>query len=233
MLNAVTLKLVSVADQITAAVTCWSTPKRNSGLAYSSQEQARADRDPDNRQQLKRNNSTPPALVPVRLKVNGSSYDLLLDPRVTLLNCLREHLHLTGTKLGCNQGACGACTVLLDGERMNSCLALAVQCDGSEITTIEGLAAGALGQTAQAAFVRHEAVQCGYCTPGQLCSTIAMLAETASATPSAATKDLTSPTMPLSDEEIKERMAGNLCRCGAYNGITAAIRELAQRKFAL
>ena len=171
-------------------------------------------------------------VLSVRLRVNGSSYDLALDPRVTLLNCLREHLHLTGTKTGCNQGACGACTVLLDGERINACLALAVQCEGSEITTIEGLRADALGRAAQAAFVRHEALQCGYCTPGQLCSTVAMLAEIASGAPSAATENLTKPTISLSDQEIKERMAGNLCRCGAYNGITAAIRELDRRKLA-
>jgi xanthine dehydrogenase YagT iron-sulfur-binding subunit len=167
--------------------------------------------------------------VPLRFRVNGSIYDIALDPRISLLDCLREHLHLTGTKLGCNQGACGACTVLLDGERINACLVLAVQCDGREITTIEGLGGHALGRAAQAAFVRHEAIQCGYCTPGQLCSAIAMLAEMASATPSAATEDLIAAAVLLSDEEIKERMAGNLCRCGAYNGITAAIRELAPR----
>ncbi len=170
--------------------------------------------------------------VPLRLRVNGSIYDIAADPRISLLDCLREHLHLTGTKVGCNQGACGACTVLLDGERINACLALAVQCDGREITTIEGLGDHALGRAAQAAFVSHEAIQCGYCTPGQLCSAIAMLAEMASAAPSAATEDLTAPTILLSDEEIKERMAGNLCRCGAYNGITAAIRELAPRELA-
>jgi xanthine dehydrogenase YagT iron-sulfur-binding subunit len=170
--------------------------------------------------------------VPLRLRVNGSVYDIALDPRISLVDCLREHLHLTGTKLGCNHGACGACTVLLDGERINACLALAVQCDGKEVTTIEGMGDRALGRAAQAAFVRNEAIQCGYCTPGQLCSAIAMLAEIASAAPSAATEDLTAPTVLLSDEEIKERLAGNLCRCGAYNGITTAIRELAPRELA-
>ncbi len=233
MLNAVAVKLASVADYISAAVLYWSTDRKRNSLPCSSQQPTRVDRHPDRQHPVDHNNSNSPVLVPVRLKVNGSSYDLVIDARVTLLNCLREHLHLTGTKVGCNQGACGACTVLLDGERMNSCLALAVQCDGCEITTIEGLAAGALGRTAQSAFVRHEAIQCGYCTPGQLCSTVAMLAEIASSAPSAATEDLSDPIIPLSDEEIKERLAGNLCRCGAYNGITAAVRELARRELAL
>ncbi len=233
MLSALTVKLASVADYLSAAVLYWSTDRKRNSVSCSSHQRTRADRDPDRQHPIDYNNRSSQVFVPVRLKVNGFSYDLVLDARVTLLNCLREHLHLTGTKVGCNQGACGACTVLLDGKRMNSCLALAVQCDGREITTIEGLAAGALGRTAQSAFVRHEALQCGYCTPGQLCSTVAMLAEIASSDPSAATEDLTNPTIPLSDEEIKERLAGNLCRCGAYNGITAAVRELARRELAL
>ncbi|SEG91760.1 xanthine dehydrogenase YagT iron-sulfur-binding subunit [Nonomuraea solani] len=154
------------------------------------------------------------------LRANGRSHDLPTDPRVSLLDLLREGLGLTGTKKGCDQGACGACTVLLDGERVNSCLVLAVQCAGMEVTTIEGVA-----HPVQEALVRHDGFQCGYCTSGQICSIIAMLAEHRAGAPSAVTGDLTAPA-PLSDAEIRERLSGNLCRCGAYNGIVAAVREL-------
>jgi xanthine dehydrogenase YagT iron-sulfur-binding subunit len=162
----------------------------------------------------------------VSLQVNGRRYELLLDPRVSLLDCLRDHLHLTGTKKGCDQGACGACTVLLDGERINACLALALQCQDAEITTIEGLGVDRVGSAVQAAFVTRDGLQCGYCTPGQICSVVAMLAEADAGSPSAVTHVLAGDASPLTDAEIKERMAGNLCRCGAYMGICAAIRDV-------
>ncbi|WP_327582359.1 2Fe-2S iron-sulfur cluster-binding protein [Nonomuraea sp. NBC_00507] len=165
--------------------------------------------------------------IPICLRVNGQAYELSLDPRVSLLDCLREHLDLTGTKKGCDQGACGACTVLVDGERINACLTPAVQCDGVEIITIEAMAGHELGTKVQQAFLSHDGFQCGYCTSGQICSTVAMLAEHRHGRPSAVTEDLTEPAA-LTDTEIRERMAGNLCRCGAYNGIVAAIREVAE-----
>ena len=169
---------------------------------------------------------TTPVAVPVRLQVNGRGYDLLLDPRVSLLDCLREHLQLTGTKKGCDQGACGACTVLVDGERINACLMLALQCEGAQITTIEGLGVDRVGVALQEAFLTHDGLQCGYCTPGQICSAVAMLAEADAGSASAVTHQLAGPASPLTDAEIKERMAGNLCRCGAYMGICAAIRDV-------
>lgn len=165
--------------------------------------------------------------IGVALRVNGRCYDLVLDPRMSLLDCLRDRLGLTGTKKGCDQGACGACTVLVDGQRINSCLTLAVQCDGSEITSIEGLASDERGHGLQEAFVVHDGLQCGYCTPGQICSAVAMLAEFDAGAPSAVTSDRNDERPRLSAAEIKERMAGNLCRCGAYNGIVAAIRDVA------
>ncbi|WP_204074879.1 2Fe-2S iron-sulfur cluster-binding protein [Planotetraspora phitsanulokensis] len=161
------------------------------------------------------------------MRVNGVMEALDLEPRVSLLDALREHLGLTGTKKGCDQGACGACTVLVDGERINSCLALAVQYDGREITTIEGVGDGERAHPLQSAFVRHDGFQCGYCTSGQICSAIGMLAEHGSGAPSAVTEHLSADTIELSDAEIRERMSGNLCRCGAYNGIVGAIREAA------
>lgn len=156
------------------------------------------------------------------MRVNGDTEALDIPPQVSLLDALREHLALTGPKKGCDQGACGACTVLADGERINSCLALAVQYDGREITTIEGVS-----DPVQSAFVRHDGFQCGYCTSGQICSAIGMLAEYKDGAPSAVTEDLGEPADELSEEEIRERMSGNLCRCGAYNGIVEAIREVA------
>ncbi|MBE8519616.1 2Fe-2S iron-sulfur cluster binding domain-containing protein [Amycolatopsis sp. H6(2020)] len=159
-------------------------------------------------------------MVEFSLRVNGSESRLDVPPEVSLLDALREHLGLTGTKAGCDQGACGACTVLADGERINSCLALAVQYAGREITTIEGVE-----HPLQAAFVRHDGLQCGYCTPGQICSAIGMLAEHKDGVPSAVTP---AGGGELSEAEIRERMSGNLCRCGAYNGIVAAIREAAE-----
>jgi xanthine dehydrogenase YagT iron-sulfur-binding subunit len=166
----------------------------------------------------------PAVLHPVRLRVNGAVHSLQLEARVSLLDALRENLSLTGTKKGCNQGACGACTVLVDGERINSCLTLAIQFQDREIVTIEGVA-GATGlHPMQRAFIKHDGFQCGYCTPGQICSAIGMLSEFHEGFPSAVT-DASSDDLELSDAEIKERMSGNLCRCGAYVGITHAIRD--------
>ncbi len=174
-------------------------------------------------------------MVEIKLRVNGAETALDLEPRVSLLDAQREHLGLPGTKKGCDQGACGACTVLADGERVNSCLALAVQYEGREITTIEGVADGGRPHPLQTAFVRNDGLQCGYCTPGQVCSALGMLAEHEAGMPSAVTEDvsaaavpLTAAAVPLTDAEIRERMSGNLCRCGAYNGIVAAIRETAE-----
>ncbi|MBB6346942.1 (2Fe-2S)-binding protein [Nonomuraea muscovyensis] len=166
-------------------------------------------------------------MVEVRMRVNGATATLDIEPQVSLLDALREHLGLTGAKKGCAQGACGACTVLADGERIVSCLALAVQYEGREITTVEGLADGERLHPLQEAFVAHDGLQCGYCTPGQLCSAVGMLAEHRAGTPSAVTERLAAPAAELSEAEIRERMSGNLCRCGAYNGIVAAIREVA------
>ena len=162
----------------------------------------------------------------VRLTINGRPHALDLDPRTTLLDTLREHLGLTGSKKGCDQGQCGACTVLVNGQRINSCLALAVMHDGDEITTIEGLAPAGGLHPMQAAFVRHDGLQCGYCTPGQICSAVALLEEHRAGWPSHATADVaTAPA--LTDAEIAERMSGNICRCAAYANIVAAIRDVA------
>jgi xanthine dehydrogenase YagT iron-sulfur-binding subunit len=161
------------------------------------------------------------------LTVNGQQQALDLDPRTTLLDALREHLALTGTKKGCDQGQCGACTVLVNGRRINSCLTLAVMHVGDEITTIEGLAKGDDLHPIQAAFVRHDGLQCGYCTPGQICSAVALLAELKAGWPSNVTADVaTGPA--LTDAEIAERMSGNICRCSAYPNIVAAIRDVAK-----
>ena len=159
--------------------------------------------------------------ISVKLKINGAEHDLNIEPRVSLLDALREFAGLMGTKKGCNQGACGACTILADGERINSCFALAVQYEGVSITTIEGLSNGEL-HPLQAAFVEHDGFQCGYCTPGQICSAIGMFKEFQDNLPSAVSDSMTGE-YDFSDEEIKERMSGNLCRCGAYVGIVEAI----------
>lgn len=161
----------------------------------------------------------------VTLHVNGIEYKLQLEARVSLLDALRENLGLTGTKKGCNQGACGACTVLVDGERINSCLALAIQYEGRKIVTIEGLANADGLHPLQSAFIEHDGFQCGYCTPGQICSAVAMIGEFQNGSPSAVTEDLAGGHIEFSDAEIKERMSGNLCRCGAYVGITDAIHQ--------
>jgi xanthine dehydrogenase YagT iron-sulfur-binding subunit len=158
--------------------------------------------------------------------VNGSIERLPLDARVSLLDFLREHLGLHGTKKGCDQGACGACTVLVDGERIVSCLALAVQYAGREVTTIEGLAGPGAFHPLQVAFVQHEGLQCGYCTPGQICSAVGMAQEVSRGVPSTVTEDLAADDVTLTRDELRERMSGNLCRCGAHNGIVAAIAEV-------
>jgi xanthine dehydrogenase YagT iron-sulfur-binding subunit len=169
--------------------------------------------------------STPSATV--ELKINGQSHVLNLDPRTTLLDALREHLALTGSKKGCDHGQCGACTVLIDGRRINSCLTLAVMHDGQSITTIEGLADGDDLHPMQAAFVEHDGFQCGYCTSGQICSAVGMLSEAHAGMPSYATADLANPQPELTDVEIRERMSGNICRCAAYPNIVAAIKQSA------
>jgi xanthine dehydrogenase YagT iron-sulfur-binding subunit len=164
----------------------------------------------------------------VVLRVNGEDRILNVDNRVTLLDALRDHLGLTGTKKGCDHGQCGACTVLVDGQRAISCLQFAVAADGREVTTIEGLADGDDLHPLQRAFIAHDGFQCGYCTPGQICSAVGMLAEAKDGLPSWVSEDLdgTAPA-DLDDDEIRERMSGNLCRCGAYAGIVAAVREVA------
>jgi xanthine dehydrogenase YagT iron-sulfur-binding subunit len=159
-------------------------------------------------------NGEPRTAVGVAFQVNGEAHRLMLDPRTTLLAALREHVGLTGTKLGCDHGACGACTIHLDGRRVNSCLMLAVMADGRSITTIEGLAAEGQLHPMQQAFVDHDAFQCGYCTPGQIMSAVACIDEGHTG----------------SDAEIREYMSGNLCRCGAYPNIVAAVRAVAERK---
>ena len=170
----------------------------------------------------------PPAM-PVTLKVNGTAHALSLDPRTTLLDTLREHLHLTGTKKGCDHGQCGACTVLVNGQRINSCLSLALQHDGDSITTIEGLGTPDKLHPMQAAFVRHDGYQCGYCTPGQICSAVAVLDEIKRGVPSHVQADLNARPQ-ASGIEMRERMSGNICRCGAYSNIADAMAEVAGAK---
>jgi xanthine dehydrogenase YagT iron-sulfur-binding subunit len=162
-------------------------------------------------------------LLRVSLRVNGTSRVVAIEPRVSLLDALRDHLRLTGTKKGCDQGACGACTVLVDGERINSCLTLAVQYEDREIQTIEGLSSDGQLHPVQRAFIAHDGFQCGYCTPGQICSAVAMLTEWRNGVPSAASTGAASH--ELTEDELRERMSGNLCRCGAYVGIREAIRD--------
>ncbi|WP_426436495.1 (2Fe-2S)-binding protein [Bradyrhizobium genosp. P] len=159
--------------------------------------------------------------------INGTEYPLPDDPRVSLLDLLRERLGLTGTKLGCNQGGCGACTVIVDGARVLSCLTLAVQANGREVQTIEAIAGEDGGlHPLQQAFIAHDGLQCGYCTPGQICSAIAMVAELRRGDPSYVTDDLAEGPKGTTRQEIRERMSGNLCRCGAHNGIVEAIEEM-------
>ena len=167
-----------------------------------------------------------PVVSKVSFKVNGKAYDLKLDTRTSLLDALREQLHLTGTKKGCDHGQCGACTVIAGGRRINSCLTLAIMHEGDSITTIEGLGTPGNLHAMQAAFVKHDGFQCGYCTPGQICSAVAMLGEIKAGVPSHVTADLTaSPAMTAI--EFRERMSGNICRCAAYSNIVDAITEVA------
>jgi xanthine dehydrogenase YagT iron-sulfur-binding subunit len=171
----------------------------------------------------------PPTLMKVAFKVNGQVRELELDTRTTLLDALREHLHLTGSKKGCDHGQCGACTVLVGGRRINSCLTLAAMQQGAEITTIEGLGTPENLHPMQAAFVKCDGYQCGYCTPGQICSAVAVLGEIKAGIPSHVTGDLTAAPQ-WSAAEIRERMSGNICRCGAYSNIAEAIHEVAGRR---
>ncbi|PZU79498.1 MAG: (2Fe-2S)-binding protein [Rhizobium sp.] len=161
----------------------------------------------------------------MRFNINGTAVEVEADIRTSLLDLMRNYLGFTGTKKGCDQGACGACTVMVDGERINSCLALAVQYQGRNITTVEGLAANGNLHTLQKAFIEHDGFQCGYCTPGQLCSAVGMAGEIERNIPSVVTADLSSDSIAVDDTEIRERMSGNICRCGAYNGIVEAISE--------
>jgi xanthine dehydrogenase YagT iron-sulfur-binding subunit len=168
--------------------------------------------------------------VQITLKVDRRTHRLAVDPRTTLLDALRERLGITSPKKGCDHGQCGACTILLDGRRINSCLALAVAHDGAEIVTAEGLAANGELHRVQRAFIEHDGFQCGYCTPGQVVSTAGMLQEVEAGWPSHATADVGAEQMPLTDEEIRERMSGNLCRCGAYANMIPAIRQAAEQR---
>ena len=170
-----------------------------------------------------------PAAVPVSFDINGTPRKLALDPRTTLLDALREHLRLTGTKKGCDHGQCGACTVIVNGTRINSCLTLALQHEGDKVTTIEGLGTPDRLHPMQAAFVKHDGYQCGYCTPGQICSAVAVLDEIKRGVPSHVTADLGArPT--ASNMEMRERMSGNICRCGAYSNIAEAMADVAGAK---
>ena len=170
-----------------------------------------------------------PSVAKVSLRVNGQRRELELDTRTTLLDALREHLHFTGTKKGCDQGQCGACTVIVDGRRINSCLTLAVMHQGAAVTTIEGLGTPQQLHPMQAAFVKHDGYQCGYCTPGQICSAVAVLDEIRAGIPSHVSADLTAASHVTADE-LRERMSGNICRCGAYSNIVDAIVEVAGRR---
>jgi xanthine dehydrogenase YagT iron-sulfur-binding subunit len=176
--------------------------------------------------------STPTSATPgmeLHFVINGKAERLTLDPRTTLLDALREHLHLTGTKKGCDHGQCGACTVLVNERRINSCLTLAVMHEGDRITTIEGLGTPDGLHPLQKAFIEHDGYQCGYCTPGQICSAMAVLDEIKAGIPSHVTADLIAAP-PLNATEIRERMSGNICRCGAYSNIVEAIRDVSGAK---
>lgn len=168
----------------------------------------------------------PPVTLPIAFEVNGRQVELALDTRTTLLDALREHLKLTGTKKGCDHGQCGACTVIVNGQRINSCLSLAVQHQGDKVTTIEGLGTPEKLHPMQAAFIKHDGYQCGYCTPGQICSAVAVLEEIRAGVPSHVQDDISAKPR-LSNEEMRERMSGNICRCGAYSNIAEAMAEVA------
>jgi xanthine dehydrogenase YagT iron-sulfur-binding subunit len=167
-----------------------------------------------------------PGTVNVTLRVNGTEHQVMIDPRMTLLDTVRERLQLTGAKKGCDQGQCGACTMIVDGRRIASCLTLAVMQEGHDVTTIEGLGTPKAMHPMQAAFVKHDGYQCGFCTPGQICAAVAMLEEVKAGVPSHVTPDLMKRP-ELSSAEFRERMSGNICRCGAYSNIQDAIAEVA------
>ena len=177
--------------------------------------------------QRSRNEAAPPPQMKVKMTVNGKPHEVELDTRTTLLDTLREHLQLTGTKKGCDHGQCGACTVMVNGTRVNSCLSLAVMHEGDEVTTIEGLGTPDDLHPMQEAFVKHDGYQCGYCTPGQICSAVATLEEIRKGIPSHVTGDLTGAIAPT-NMEMRERMSGNICRCGAYSNIADAMSEVAE-----
>jgi len=167
-----------------------------------------------------------PAMMPVSLKINGRDQRLQLDTRTTLLDALREHLRLTGTKKGCDHGQCGACTVIVNGQRINSCLSLALQHEGDSVTTIEGLGTPEKLHPMQKAFIEHDGYQCGYCTPGQICSAVSVLKEIKAGIPSHVQSDI-SKAPEFSNMEMRERMSGNICRCGAYSNIAEAMAQVA------
>ena len=167
-----------------------------------------------------------PTSMKVSLEVNGAAQSVEVDTRTTLLDLLREHLHLTGAKKGCDHGQCGACTVMVDGKRINSCLSLAVMSEGTKVTTIEGLGQPENLHPMQAAFIKHDGYQCGYCTPGQICSAVAVLEEIRAGVPSHVSESLTDRPR-VTNEEMRERMSGNICRCGAYSNIAEAMTEVA------
>ncbi len=168
-----------------------------------------------------------PTSMTVSLLINGERHELVIEPRVTLLDALREHLGLMGTKKGCDRGQCGACTVLVNGRRINSCLSLAVMHEGEAIVTIEGIGQAEHLHPMQSAFIEHDGFQCGYCTPGQICSAIALLEEVKQGQASAVTPDVRKTFIPITPDEIRERMSGNLCRCGAYENIVKAVESVA------
>ncbi len=170
-----------------------------------------------------------PAKAKIAMTVNGKRRELEVDTRTTLLDALREHMHLIGTKKGCDHGQCGACTVIVDGKRINSCLSLAVMHSGDKITTIEGLGTPDKLHPMQAAFIKHDGYQCGYCTPGQICSAVAVIEEMRAGVPSHVTGDLNAKA-PISNAEMRERMSGNICRCGAYSNILEAMTEVAETR---
>ncbi|KHJ67285.1 aldehyde oxidoreductase [Pantoea rodasii] len=178
---------------------------------------------------MNENETATPSYAHIALNVNGTHHELKVDTRTTLLDALREQLKLTGTKKGCDHGQCGACTVIANGRRINACLTLAVMQQEAEITTIEGLGTPDDLHPLQSAFIRHDGYQCGYCTPGQICSSVAMLSEIEAGVPSHVTQDLVSP-VEASEAELRERMSGNICRCGAYANIISALQEYAGRK---
>ncbi len=205
---------------VTAAGTVIAVPKLLDSLSQTTTDQAIA---------AMVNAQSDVGKVPVTLKINGQTRTLKLEPRVTLLDALRENLGLTGSKKGCDHGQCGACTVLVNGDRIYSCLTLAIMQEGTEITTIEGLAKGDTLHPVQTAFIENDGFQCGYCTPGQICASVALLDEIKRGCASAVTPNLTqTPNLTtLSNAEIRERLSGNLCRCSAYNGIVAAVQQSA------